>query len=108
MYDGLWTVVFQTPIGIGSGVLVLSEGRLLGGDAGYYYTGNYSIDGDRFEGTLNVIRFDNSCISVFGDLENISLSYTGNISEYEFSAIASMSSDPGLQMSVTGNKKERL
>ncbi|MFQ5962856.1 MAG: hypothetical protein ACE5KZ_01060 [Candidatus Scalinduaceae bacterium] len=33
MYDGLWTVEFQSAIGFGKGVLVLNKGRLLGGDA---------------------------------------------------------------------------
>ena len=108
MYDGLWTVAFKTPIGFGYGVVVLNNGKLLGGDAGYYYTGEYTIDGGSFQGVIDVIRFDGSSISVFGDIDEISLSFSGSINEFEFSATASTPVSPGLQMSVTGNKKENL
>ncbi|MBW1649329.1 MAG: hypothetical protein JRJ44_01375 [Deltaproteobacteria bacterium] len=45
MYDGLWTVEFVATIHrYGNGVLVFNQNRLLGGDAGYYYSGKYNID----------------------------------------------------------------
>lgn len=42
MFNGLWTVDFISTINrYGKGVLVLSDGRLLGGDHGFYYSGTY-------------------------------------------------------------------
>lgn len=109
MYDGLWTVEFQSPIGYGIGVMVLNNGRLLGGDAGYYYSGKYELTGnDGFEGALEVTRFDEGSISVFGDLEQISLSFSGQISEFHFSATAHITNQQELQININGDKKEEI
>jgi T3SS negative regulator,GrlR len=40
--QGLWTIEFGSSAGIyGTGVLVLREGKIQGGDASYYYDGSY-------------------------------------------------------------------
>jgi hypothetical protein len=40
--EGLWTVEFGSNTGIfGSGVVVLRQGRIEGGDASYFYVGTY-------------------------------------------------------------------
>ena len=38
--EGLWLVEFSTQIGQGTGVVVLTKGKILGGDSNYYYTGD--------------------------------------------------------------------
>ena len=40
--EGLWTIEFGSNSGVfGSGVVVLREGKIEGGDASYYYVGTY-------------------------------------------------------------------
>jgi len=40
MFNGLWTVEFSSTINrYGRGVLIINDGRLLGGDDSYYYSG---------------------------------------------------------------------
>jgi hypothetical protein len=40
--EGLWTIEFGSSAGIfGSGVIVMREGKIEGGDASYYYIGSY-------------------------------------------------------------------
>jgi len=40
--EGLWTIEFGSNAGVfGSGVVVMREGRIEGGDASYYYVGTY-------------------------------------------------------------------
>jgi hypothetical protein len=40
--EGLWTIEFGSNAGMfGSGVVVLREGKIEGGDASYYYVGSY-------------------------------------------------------------------
>lgn len=48
MKDGLYKVAFQTPLGQGSGVVVLQGGKLSGGDSAMYYVGNYTLNADKF------------------------------------------------------------
>ncbi len=57
MQNGLYIVRFETPLGQGSGVVVVRDGSIGGGDTGTYYRGSYTTgkwDGDRdhFGGTL--------------------------------------------------------
>ncbi|MBM4276236.1 MAG: hypothetical protein FJ134_17565 [Deltaproteobacteria bacterium] len=106
-FNGLWTVEFISTIGrSGKGVVILHNKRLLGGDSGYYYTGNYDINHNRFSGNLFVIRHDPTGISVFGDVDSFKLSLSGEVDNLHFSAVASIPEMPQFKIKVVGNKKE--
>ena len=108
-FNGLWTVEFISTVNrFGKGVLVLLDGRLLGGDAGYYYSGRYEIIGNTIKGNVNVTRFDANSISVLGDINQFALSFSGDINSTNISAAASLVSAPKLQIRLIGNKKEDL
>jgi len=113
-FNGLWTVEFISTFNrAGQGVLVLNNGRLLGGDAGYYYSGTYKISGTmlsgtKIEGTVDVIRFDPMHLSVFGDIERFTLSFTGDIDDYHFTAAATIPNKTQFQIKFSGNKKENI
>ena len=65
--EGLWTVEFGSSAGIaGAGVAVFRDGKIMGGDSGYYYVGEYQLDGNRIVGSLNVTPFLPNYRSVFG------------------------------------------
>lgn len=67
MLEGFWTIEFGSSIGIsGAGVLFCNKGTLLGGDAGYYYHGEYRSSGAVFEIDLTVVPFIPGYVSVFG------------------------------------------
>ena len=108
MIDGLWTVEFVSSNRAGQGVVILNNGRLLGGDAGYYYSGTYKVTGARIEGIVNVIRFDPKNLSVFGDIDHFALSFSGDINDYHFTAAATITNKPQFQIRFTGNKKEDI
>ncbi len=109
MFEGLWTVHFNSNLQLfGSGVLILCHDKsLLGGDAGYYYTGKYEItdSNSKIRGELDVIRYEPGYISVFGNLGNFHLNFSGQLSENNFTAVASVPNIPGLQLNVEGEKK---
>jgi hypothetical protein len=45
--DGLWTAEFGSSVGMfGSGVVVFHEGKIMGGDNGYFYLGTYELNGN--------------------------------------------------------------
>ena len=107
MIDGLWTVEFiSTSNRYGKGILIINQNRLLGGDEGYYYTGNCSITNGDITGTITVMRYDNNSVSVFGDIDNFELSFNGQINDNEFKIIATLNSDSQENIQINGIKKE--
>jgi hypothetical protein len=61
MYDGLWSAEFFVPpsgTGVfGSGIAVLNNGKIRGGDASYYYIGSYRIDNGIFIADVSIIYY---------------------------------------------------
>ena len=48
MFEGLWIVQYEGTAGGDGGVIVLVQGRVLGGDNAYVYTGSYQGDGENY------------------------------------------------------------
>jgi hypothetical protein len=63
--DGLWTAEFGSSTGIFGGGAVFLDGKILGGDATYYYTGEYTLRGNTLTATLTVSPFIEGAESVF-------------------------------------------
>ena len=109
MVDGLWTVEFSSALNLfGSGVLVLCKKRLLGGDAGYYYSGQYDVKNNTIRGKVDVVRFDQNSVSVVGDLDQFCLIFTGQLSDDEFTGVAEVKDKPGLTINIRCRRKENL
>ncbi len=109
MLDGLWTIEFASPTGLfGSGVIVLTNRRLLGGDAGYYYSGEYTVDDHHIDGRTDVVRFNRNSLSIFGDMDSFTLDFHGEISENSIVGIASLSGQPEYKAQIRCRKKTGL
>jgi hypothetical protein len=56
--NGKYSAWFRTPLGEGTGVVLLKDGQITGGDTVLAYTGSYNQDGDTLRWTLppNAIR----------------------------------------------------
>lgn len=64
--NGLWTVEFGSSTGMfGGGVVVFQDGKLMGGDGGYYYLGTYELKGRALQATVEVAPFIEGYESVF-------------------------------------------
>jgi hypothetical protein len=68
MKNGLYKVVFHTQRGSGAGVVVLHDGRLLGGDSMVAYVGSYQQSGDMFTASVDASTHTNipGMANVFG------------------------------------------
>lgn len=66
MRDGLYKAAFSGPMGDGSGVVVLRDNKILGGDENYYYVGNFMINGTDLTSTFNVDKHTSGGSNVFG------------------------------------------
>jgi T3SS negative regulator,GrlR len=64
--EGLWTAEFGSSAGMfGGGVAVFQDGKILGGDGTYFYTGEYTLNGNAFQATLRISPFIAGAQSVF-------------------------------------------
>lgn len=69
LVEGMWTVDFETAAGVrNGGVVVLMNGRILGGDSQMYYVGTYSVDAKTLEGEVQVTHyFGPPSVTAWGD-----------------------------------------
>lgn len=107
--EGLWTIQFRSSLrDFGAGVVVLTNNKILGGDAGFWYSGDYSIRNGHVSSKVLVARFTAGHISVFGDIDQFQLDFAADFSENSFSGTASIPGNPNLTMEIHGNKKQDL
>jgi hypothetical protein len=64
--DGFWIVKFTAAQLYGSGVVVFSNGKIFGGETGFYYIGTYEADGRIVKARIMVRNFDPAMPSGFG------------------------------------------
>ena len=64
--DGKYAAWFRTPLGQGTGLVELVEGRIAGRDSFFTYGGSYQVDQQRFTAVLTVKRHAEGNPSVFG------------------------------------------
>jgi len=64
--DGLWIVKLTAPQITGSGVVVFANGKVFGGETGFYYLGTYDDDGGVVKARIVVRNFDPNIPSGFG------------------------------------------
>ena len=74
MTNGLYSIVTEMPEGghgHASGVIVLLDGRIVGGDSHFYYTGSYTADGGKWRGELTTNQHTKSAgvLPLFGGRE---------------------------------------
>jgi hypothetical protein len=85
MDNGLYFIRVE-PAGGGrpenGGILVLRNGRILGGDAFFYYVGSYSGTGERWNGEFSTRQHTRSDLAkpIFGGQE-VTVAFSGSCSE---------------------------
>ncbi len=52
--NGLYKIDFETERGGGQGVVYLKNGKIRGGDSGWYYVGTYEQDGNDFTAKVTI------------------------------------------------------
>jgi hypothetical protein len=103
MKNGLYRIQFQTPLGIGAGVLTLIDGTIRGGDSALYYVGSYQLNGNSFTATVHTGRHSGnqqSMPSVFGK-DSITVNAQGTNTDDSASVTATSPQAPGVSMNAT-------
>lgn len=100
MTNGLYLIVtemLEGGHGHASGVIVLLDGRIVGGDSHFYYTGSYTAGHGRWRGELTTIQHTRSAgvLPLFGGREvttGFSGTYTADSAEAHGAALVGKTS----------------
>ena len=81
--EGLWTAEFGSSAGIfGGGVAIFKEGKIWGGDGGYFYIGDYQLTGNSFRATIKVSPFIEGYESAFKTVgQTLTLDLSGSFTD---------------------------
>ena len=113
MIEGLWSVKFATPFGTGgAGVVVFESGRILGGDAGFTYIGDYKLEPTgMLNAKVRVTKFDGVGLpSVFGpNMQDFDLAVSAPaVNPKGTTAVGAVPGLPGAQMQLHFIKRAEL
>ncbi|WFU20439.1 hypothetical protein [Bradyrhizobium sp. CB3481] len=64
--DGTYAAWFKTPLGQGTGIAHVQDGKIGGGDSIMSYSGSCEVDGDRFTAIITTKRHTEGHATVFG------------------------------------------
>lgn len=107
--QGLWTIEFGSNVGVyGSGVIVMRNGKIKGGDASYYYDGSYeeqspaSPEASKFKAKIAVRPFLPGAMSVFKTYgEDFTLDLEGTLmDENNIVAVGRPEEIPGMDVGM--------
>ena len=74
--NGKYSAWFRTSLGEGTGIVMLQDGKLTGGDTVIACRGLYSQTGDEFTADIAIHRHTAGQLSVFG-IDNVDLTLVG-------------------------------
>lgn len=78
--DGEYAAWYKTPWGEGTGIIILADGKLTGGDSVLAYSGSYEITGDHFTAVVFTERHSPGQPSLFG-IDNLELKVEGKLND---------------------------
>jgi hypothetical protein len=98
MDEGMWTVEFKGAMGASDGVVIFTKGKILGGDSGHTFMGNY--DGDsNIKGRISAHPFvpGFNVMGLHGDYE---LEFSGTVEGKMMTGTASVVGHPGHKLTA--------
>ena len=99
--EQLWSVEFVSELSSeGGGVIVIENGKILGGDNNYFYIGSYDLKNNKFNATIDVKHYHGKCNPIFGELEEFILKLSGNSNEEEMLLVGNILEDPSRELHV--------
>ena len=98
--NGSYSAWFRTPQGEGTGIVVLGDGKLTGGDTMLAYAGTYFQNGNRFSASVRTRRHTPGQPSVFG-IDNLDLTLIGKSTPTTASCTGTAKQAPGLPFEAT-------
>ncbi len=98
--NGTYAAWYRTPLGAGTGIVRLADGKISGGDLFITYGGSYEVDGDLFTATLTTKRHAPGEPTVFG-VDEVDVQLAGRCSGTVASCAGAARQAPDLHFEVT-------
>jgi len=109
MFSGLFYVEFKVADhSFGTGLVVIDNGRVNGGDQAYLYRGHFDHYSGGIRATVEVSLYRGSPNSVLGPLRQFTLNLSGTASDNKFELEGGSSSVPGVAIRMVGTKVAEL
>jgi hypothetical protein len=108
MIEGLWIVQYVGLQGSGGGVIVLMNGKVLGGDTGYTYIGTYTVENNNLMARVRVSNFLPEIPNVLGIKGDFDLELRAPTGEAVIQGAMTLVSQPGAGIAVKMTKKANL
>jgi hypothetical protein len=106
--DGLWIVQFTGKQILGTGVVVFSNGKLLGGETGFYYLGTYESDGKMVKARAMIRNFDPTIPSGFGIQGDYEMDVSAKLQDDKLAGTAMIVGQPEHSLGIRLIKKANL
>ena len=90
----------ERPLGEGTGVVVLQDGNVSGGDTVIAYSGTYEQHGDEFSAEIAIKRHTAGQLSVFG-IDDVDISLAGRSTGATASCRGKSRQAPGMTFEAT-------
>ncbi|HWJ18239.1 MAG TPA: GrlR family regulatory protein [Geobacterales bacterium] len=100
LVNGKYSAWFKIPLGEGTGIVVLEDGNVSGGDTVIAYSGCYKQDGDAFSADIAIKRHTPGQLSVFG-IDDVDISLTGKSTGTVASCRGKSRQAPGMTFEAT-------
>jgi hypothetical protein len=100
LLNGKYSAWFRTPAGEGTGIVILQDGTVSGGDTVMTYSGSYKEVGDGFSADIAIKRHSPGQLSVFG-IDDVNITLTGKSSGTVASCRGEARQAPGMTFEAT-------
>ncbi|CAB3870501.1 MULTISPECIES: GrlR family regulatory protein [Achromobacter] len=104
MIDGLWHIRYVIAGKECGGVIVVKDGKALGGDGGFIFTGTLHEDGKNVVGELHVRQVMKSVAPVIPGLTDYKLKLIGNVSGNTIDIVGEIPSAPGVSLRINATR----
>ena len=100
LQDGQYAAWFKTPRGEGTGILLLANGKITGGDHVLTYSGSYQVDEDRFTAVVSTRRHGAGLPTLFG-IDEVQIEVAGKSTGTTASCAGAAKQAPELPFQAT-------
>lgn len=107
--DGFWIVHFTGAEILGTGVAMFTNGKVFGGETGFYYIGTYRAEGNTVKARVMIRNFDPAIASGFGIAGDYEMDVSATLQDdNNMTGTAMITNQPKHNLGIRLTKKANL
>jgi hypothetical protein len=108
MLEGFWLVHAEGPGGTSGGVVVFANGKIFGGDSGFYYVGTYQHQDGTVKARVAVHNFDPAIVNILSVAKDYELDVSATVKDNSMSGTAVVPGVANQSIALKLTKKANL